>query len=110
MLDALHGTRLHRIGFDAVLDDPAQALARLATHYGVVPPPDLEARIAASGLLTRDTKIAGRAFTPVARTTQLDASRALNADAIRDGLTWTALALRNTAPGDEVIAARLRPA
>lgn len=93
-LGGRHGSRLMKLGFDAVLDDPAHAVGALAAHYGLDVPADLDTRIADSGLLTRDAKTPGRAYDRGARAAMLADSHARHTQEIAGAMRWFDVAQR----------------
>ena len=103
---ALSG-RLIDLDFAQVLRDPAPAVARLATHYGLQVPADWAQRIKASELLSRYAKDGGAHFDANARRRELDAAARQHAGGIADGMAWARAALE--AVGDPGVAERLQP-
>lgn len=95
------------LDFADVLADPAGVTARLAGHFGLAAPPDLERRIAESGLLHRYAKDDNQAFDADTRNRELAAAALRHADAVADGLRWAEAALRTE--GLQHLLPRLRP-
>ena len=87
--------RLIDLDFAQVLADPAGATARLARHYGLVVPTDLEDRIARSGVLGRYAKSVSQQFDASSRQRELDEALRRHAHAIDTGIGWAAREIGN---------------
>lgn len=79
--DATPG-RLIALEFDPRAPDVARLASRAGAHLGLPLGDDFEARVAASGLGTRDAKQPGQAFDPASHVRDLERSRSLHAPAI----------------------------
>jgi hypothetical protein len=100
--------RLLDLDFAGLLKDPAAGTRTLAGHFGLVAPEDLDARIAASGVLDRYAKDASQPFDARTRRHELLQASERHAADITEGLAWAGRELRRQeAAGLE---ARLRPA
>lgn len=104
------GSRLIDLDFAEVLACPADAIAGLALHYGIVPPGDLHARIEASSLLRRYAKDQRQMFDAATRARELATALEQHRDAVEAGLRWAELEIRGWPAADgSAIAPRLRP-
>lgn len=92
--------------FETLLAAPADATRRLARHFGLTAPDDLERRIETSGLMVRYAKDAAQPFDAATRRQELDDAYARSREAVDAGVQWAERALD---PGDEHgLSARLR--
>ena len=86
--------RLLDMDFAELLKDPAAGTRTLAGHFGLVAPEDLDARIAASGVLDRYAKDASQPFNARARRHELLQASERHAADIAEGLAWAGRELR----------------
>lgn len=82
------GPRLVDLDFAEVLADPTAATARLAGHFGLPVPADLDVRIAESGVLRRYAKSIAQPFDASTRQAELSQALGRHASAIAAGLRW----------------------
>ena len=80
--------RLFDLDFAEVLDDPAASIGRLANHFGLETPVDLQERIAASGILDRYAKSTSQPFDARTRQRELTLAIERNSTAVAEGLRW----------------------
>jgi hypothetical protein len=106
--DPVHAGRLMDLNFAVVLEDPAEAIASLASHYGLAVPPDWRERVKASGLLDKYAKDHRQAFDAAARQREIAAAALRHRDDIEAGLRWAMHAL-SAQPGNDWLIQRLRP-
>lgn len=98
------GSRLIDVDFDTVLDDPVRVISWLAEHFGLDAPPDLDARIAASGLLDVYAKDPRQAFDGASRQRELQAARRQFGAEIDAGVRWARGEIDAGGEGDALLA------
>jgi hypothetical protein len=103
--------KLIDIVFADVLRSPGDAITRLAVHYDLDVPDDLDTRIKASSWLGRYAKDERQVFDAATRRQELVDSAARHAEAIASGVRWAEceLAARQPQAEYEFLQARLRP-
>jgi len=107
MADPALAPRLMDLDFATLLANPAAAVARLAGHYGLGVPADLDRRIAESGLLSRYAKDDTQYFDAQTRARELATAAERHSAQIRTGLRWAEVAIGTL--GLSQLAQRLRP-
>jgi len=80
--------RILDLDFAALIARPSETMAALAGHFSLALPGDWEARVAASGVLTRYAKDATQAFDADTRRRELAEASSRHAAAIAEGLQW----------------------
>ena len=74
--------------FDAFLAAPAQALAKIAAHFGKPPSPGVAAAAVAGPTMHSYSKAQEHPYTPEVRQQVLQQARVEHKQALRDGLAW----------------------
>ena len=83
-----YGSRLRTLDFDAFLEDPAAAIASLASFLDIVPDEDLVAATVRGPLMQTYAKAPEYRFSATDRAHQLSENRRRSSAEIRQGLRW----------------------